>query len=145
MGWILLFLSGHLLSSLLVYLNHRFILHGILGKWGKLPILKQARRLHAEHHRHAYDEDRNNHFEPAWVTIGFAMIMGLIGTFISFPFALGIASFGLLYSYRHKRIHNVDMDSKFSLHHKHHHQGNARKNFSGVYPFVDRLFGTWDR
>lgn len=139
---LLLFILGHIVSSLLVYFNHRIIFH---GKLGKLPILRDLRKLHMEHHRHAYDDERNKHFEPAWVTILLFAIMGAIGIFINTPFALGMVSFAALYAYRHKRIHNEDKDSVFSIHHRHHHKRNARKNFSGVYPAIDRVFGTYEK
>jgi len=139
---LLLFILGHIASSLLVYFNHRIIFH---GKLGKLPVLRDLRKLHMEHHRHAYDDERNKHFEPAWVTILLFSIMGAIGFFINTPFALGMVSFAALYAYRHKRIHNEDKDSVFSIHHRHHHKRNARKNFSGVYPIIDRIFGTYEQ
>lgn len=135
-----LFFIGHIFSAILVYLNHRFVFH---GKLGKLPILDKLRALHLEHHRHAYDDERNKHFEPLWVSASLLFIIVLIGKFVSLPFGLGLLSFAFLYAYRHKRIHNEDTTSRFSIHHRHHHTRNARKNFSGVYPVVDKIFGTF--
>lgn len=135
-----LFLVGHIFSSLLVYFNHRFVFH---GKLGKLPVLSYLRKLHIEHHRHAYDDERNMHFEPTWVTVTLLSVMVATGVFLNPYFALGMLSFAFLYAYRHKRIHNEDKTSVFSIHHRHHHTRNARKNFSGVYPVIDRIFGTY--
>jgi sterol desaturase/sphingolipid hydroxylase (fatty acid hydroxylase superfamily) len=135
---LVLFLFGHLISAVAVYLNHRFLLHGRLGR---LPILKKLKRLHALHHAHAYDEVRNDYFEPAWVKAAFAVV--LLGVcFISVSFSLGLLSFGLFYGYRHKSIHNTDLDSHFSIHHRHHHLVNPRCNYSGIYPSIDYIFGT---
>lgn len=138
---LVLFFVGHIFSAILVYLNHRFVFH---GKLGKLPVLNKLRALHVEHHRHAYDDERNLHFEPAWVTASLLIAIALVGTFVSLPFSIGLSSFAILYAYRHKRIHNKDTTSTFSIHHRHHHTRNARKNFSGVYPVVDRMFGTFE-
>jgi sterol desaturase/sphingolipid hydroxylase (fatty acid hydroxylase superfamily) len=137
---LVLFLFGHALSSLLVYLNHRFVLH---GKLGKLPLLKDFRQLHIAHHRHAYDDERNLHFEPLWLTGSLFFIIGGIGVLVNGYLALGMASFAGLYAYRHKRIHNKDESSYFSKHHRYHHTRNGRVNFSGIYPWIDKLFGTF--
>jgi len=136
-----LFALGHIISALLVYFNHRFVFH---GKLGKLPILSNLRLLHIEHHRHAYDEKRNEHFEPIWVTLSLFSVIALVGLYINIPLACGMASFAAVYAYRHKRIHNKDKDSFFSIHHRYHHTRNAKRNFSGVYPVIDRIFGTYE-
>lgn len=136
-----LFLFGHIFSAILVYLNHRFVFH---GKLGRLPILRSTSYLHRKHHRHAYDDDRNLYFEPLWVTVSLFSLISLIGIFINHFFALGIFSFALVYGHRHKKIHNEDKTSRFSLHHRHHHTKNSRKNFSGVYPVIDKVFGTFE-
>jgi len=133
------FALGHILSALIIYLNHRFVFH---GKLGKLPILKKTRHLHALHHAHAYDKERNNYFEPLWVKMSFYGLLLLIGSFINWSFSLGLLSFGLLYAYRHKSIHNEDIGSYFSVHHRYHHTVNTKCNYSGVYPIIDHIFGT---
>ena len=135
----LLLSFGHFLAVVAVYLNHRFVFH---GKLGKLPLLKRAKRLHALHHAHAYTEDRNSYFEPLWFKVIFFTSLLLVSMLISTPFAFGLLSFAILYAYRHKRIHNQDTTSYFSLHHRHHHSVNPQTNFSGVYPSVDKIFGT---
>lgn len=138
---LVLFLFGHIFSATAVYLNHRFVFHGRLGK---LPLLKNLKSLHIKHHKHAYDEQRNQHFEPLWITLSLFTLIIMIGIIFSYPFSLGMFSFALVYAYRHKRIHNEDKTSHFSLHHRHHHTKNPRKNFSGVYPVIDKVFGTYE-
>ena len=133
------FILGHILSAFIVYLNHRFVFHGRLGR---LPGFRATRRLHALHHTHAYDEERNNYFEPLWVKVIFYGFLLLIGSLVNWSFSLGLLSFGLLYSYRHKSIHNGDTSSYFSVHHRHHHTVDTKCNYSGVYPVIDYIFGT---
>ena len=132
---------GHVAAALAVYLNHRFIFHGRLGR---LPILKKLTRLHKLHHAHAYDDKRNDYFEPLWVSLSFYIGVIGIALIVSLPFALGILSFGLLYSTKHRRLHNKDESSASYRHHRHHHMKNPRSNFSGIYPFIDSLFRTRD-
>ena len=137
--YVLCFVIGHVLASFGVYLNHRFVFH---GKLGKLPFFKFTKRLHAMHHAHAYTDDRNDYFEPLWLKIMLFALLCVIGVVVNISFALGLASFGLLYVYRHERIHNDDKTSRFSLHHQHHHTVNVKCNYSGVYPVIDYIFGT---
>jgi len=137
--YLLVFLIGHYIAALGVYLNHRFLFHGRLGK---LPILKYFKRLHANHHKHAYDSQRNDFFEPWWVKAVFIAIILTSSMVIGIAFPLGVLSFGLIYAYRHKRIHNRDRTSHFALYHYYHHSVDLRTNYSGVYPFIDHLFGT---
>jgi hypothetical protein len=132
------FSLGHFTSVLAVYLNHRFVFHGRLGR---LPILRKFRKLHIKHHLCAYNDDKEEYFEPPWVKVVFFILVVIVG-FISAPFSLGLLSFGALYAYRHKRIHSVDKTSKFSLHHAYHHKVDSRVNYSGVYPIIDYFFGT---
>tara|TARA_R110000824_G_scaffold218601_1_gene405318 strand:- start:698 stop:1150 length:453 start_codon:yes stop_codon:yes gene_type:complete len=137
--YVVLFSIGHIIAAIAVYLNHRFVFH---GKLGRLPILRNTRKLHLKHHAHAYDDVRNEYFEPLWVKVGFYLFISLVGTLFSWAFALGLFSFGLLYSYRHKNIHNADTSSYFSIHHRYHHVVDPRYNYSGIYPSIDYLFGT---
>ena len=130
---------GHFTAAVAVYLNHRFVFHGFLGK---LPVLRQLRKLHCLHHAHAYDNQRNNYFEPIWVRALFFVVIGLFGFYLSWAFSFGLLTYGIFYYYRHKAIHNYDFTSNFSLHHEYHHKKNPFTNFSGIYPFIDRIFGT---
>ena len=112
------------------------------GRLGRLPLLRKIRKLHIKHHLHAYDCERNYHFEPLWFKVLFYYFFAALGFFVNWPFALGLLSFTLLYAYRHKSIHNKDKTSRFSTHHYYHHRYDTRKNFSGVYPVIDNIFGT---
>ena len=140
-AFIILFCLGHIISAIAVYLNHRFVFHGRIGR---LPLIRKLRVLHLRHHIHAYDDERNDYFEPLWVKVVFYILLLLVG-FLNIAFAAGLLSFALLYSYRHKSIHNKDETSRFSVHHRHHHRFNCMANFSGVYPIIDHIFGTVDK
>ena len=139
MAHLLLFILGHIISATAVYLNHRFVFHGRLGR---LPLIRKLRKLHILHHLHAYDDERNFYFEPLWFKVLFYCFFVSLGACVNWPFALGLLSFALVYSYRHNRIHNEDRTSRFSVHHYHHHKADPRTNFSGVYPIIDYIFGT---
>ena len=138
-GIIMFITVGHFFGALLVYLNHRFIFH---TKLGNLPLLKNLKKLHAMHHAHAYNEQRNKYILVPfmWIIAIFIKII-LIGVLINIWFAIGIGTFSLLYSYRHYAIHNNDKSSRFFRHHKMHHI-NPKYNFSGIYPFIDFIFRT---
>ena len=129
---------GHFFCALVVYLNHRFIFH---TKLGDKFFFKKLKRLHAMHHKHSYDDKRNEFIlVPFKFQIILFLIVALIAV-INLYFAIGIISFSALYSYRHFAIHNDDNSSKFYIHHNIHHK-NIKYNFSGIYPFIDTIFGT---
>jgi sterol desaturase/sphingolipid hydroxylase (fatty acid hydroxylase superfamily) len=129
---------GHWFGAVVLYLSHRFIFH---GKLGKLPVLKDFRRLHAKHHRHLGE---NEHlFVPFWAKCAILSVIVAVA-FVSPAFSAGLLSFSLLYSFRHFAIHNHDTTSRFH-HHHHYHHVKANKNYSGVYPFLDKLFGTYEK
>ena len=86
MLFIFLLVLGFFFTSLMFYLNHRFVGHGKLGKW---PLLKHIRKMHIIHHRNDYNEDRNNHLRlPTWSKALF-FITFLMISLISVPFAAG--------------------------------------------------------
>jgi sterol desaturase/sphingolipid hydroxylase (fatty acid hydroxylase superfamily) len=137
---ILIFIAGHLCGALGFYLNHRFILH---GKIGDMRFFRKLKRLHTLHHAHPYDDKRNDHIAiPLWGKLLMAKLVLVLSIF-SVSFALGGLSFFLYYGYRHHSIHNKDKSSYFSRHHRYHHVRDPRVNHSGVYPFVDIIFGTY--
>lgn len=137
---VFLFVVGFFFTSLMFYLNHRFVGHGPLGKW---PILNHMRRLHMIHHKNDYNEKRNDHLKlPIWAKLLFLLVFCLI-SLVSVPFALGYISYSLYYEWMHYRIHNGDLESKCGQHHYLHHRKSARHNFSGTMPFIDKLFGTY--
>jgi sterol desaturase/sphingolipid hydroxylase (fatty acid hydroxylase superfamily) len=128
--------GGHAVGALLFYCFHRFIFHGPLGKY---PILKSWKALHTAHH--ASPEDPGSFFFPWWANaIIWAGTAALI--FVVPAFALGMFSFFGLYAYRHRRAH-LGSSSSWARHHKSHHFKFPRANFSGSYPIVDQIFGTY--
>jgi sterol desaturase/sphingolipid hydroxylase (fatty acid hydroxylase superfamily) len=137
---ILLTLAGFFVTSLMFYLNHRFVGHGKLGKW---PILKYIRKMHLLHHRNDYNDKRNDYLRlPLWSKALFFAVY-LILCFISVPFAFGYLMYVFYYEWLHFKMHNDDHTGWCSRHHFIHHRKSARHNFSGTMPFIDRLFGTY--
>ena len=137
---ITLILAGFFVTSLMFYLNHRFVGHGKLGKW---PLLRYIRKMHMIHHRNDYNEKRNQHLLlPLGAKILFVLMFLLI-SLVSMPFAVGYILYSLYYEWLHYRMHNDDQSGMCSRHHFIHHRKSARHNFSGTMPFIDRLFGTY--
>ncbi len=133
-------ISGFFITSLMFYLNHRFVGHGKLGKW---PILRYIRRMHLIHHKNDYNEKRNNYLKlPLWSKALF-FISFLILSLMSLSFAIGYLFYVLYYEWLHYKMHNDDKTGWCSNHHFIHHRKSARHNFSGTMPFIDKLFGTY--
>ncbi len=135
-----LFLIGHFIAALAVYLNHRFVLHGNLRR---VPFLKPLARLHGLHHANLDENNVDKYiFMPWWSKLSFYALM-ILFAFINIPFTIGIISFALLYQYRHWSIHHSDDTSKFYYHHHYHHCVDVKKNLSGIYPVLDKVFQTY--
>ena len=131
---------GFFFTSLMFYLNHRFVGHGPLGKW---PLLHHIKRLHLIHHKNDYNEKRNDHLTlPIWAK-GLFFAVFLMIALISASFAVGCAAYVLYYSWMHYRIHNGDLESSCGQHHYTHHRKSIKHNFSGTMPFIDKIFGTY--
>jgi sterol desaturase/sphingolipid hydroxylase (fatty acid hydroxylase superfamily) len=138
---LLLFLIGHFGSALFLYFVHRFVFHGKLRRY---PVLKNLAKLHGLHHANLAAANL-----AKFIFVPLPIVLLLIGIvvgssyFIGIYFGIGIASFGFLYAQRHWAIHHHDFSSRFFYHHDYHHRGNVLMNFSGVYPFIDRIFKTY--
>lgn len=127
--------AGHFSAALLFYFFHRCIFHGPLGKW---PVLKKWAAIHAAHHRSPHDPGA--FFFPWWAnTIIWALTVALC--FASLAFGVGMLSFFVLYSYRHRAAH-LGSRKRWARHHLTHHYAAPNSNFSGSYPFIDKLFNT---
>jgi len=136
---VVLFGVGFFMTSVMFYLNHRFVGHGPLGKW---PLLHHIKRLHLIHHRNDYNDKRNEHLVlPMWSKFLFFAVFGLFAM-VSIPLASGYISYVVYYSWMHYKIHNHDKSSKCYNHHYGHHRKSIKHNFSGTMPFIDKLFGT---
>lgn len=135
---------GHVLGSLLVYANHRFVLHGWIGR---LRMFSWARHLHAMHHKHAYPsssgEDvyyRYYSATPTWVKISLSLIF-LAVCFFSVPLGIGLSSAIVYYEIMHRNIHGRWRNTYTGRHHEAHHR-RPKYNFAGVYPWIDSVFRT---
>lgn len=156
-----LFTIGYVATTLAYYINHRFIFHGRLPIW--VPrIIRRTHQwysgFHMRHHIFAFPEETSVEEVKEYLTIPtlakLLMLSGLIITsYVSAGLALGIATFFIMYGIRHGRIHGmyvpgfkpIDKNSIHYQHHMlHHSRGNWSKfNFSGVHPWVDKLFKTY--
>lgn len=136
--FIFTFLFGHFFAAIFLYLMHRFVFHGFLKRW---PLLRTLAKLHGYHH--AKVDDIKYMIAPFWAKISLALVLLLFGYFIHIGFSLGIASFGILYMFRHWSIHQSEKKTRFYYHHMFHHY-NVKTNFSGIYPFIDKIFNTYE-
>jgi len=139
---LVLFIFAFFITSIMFYLNHRFVGHGPLGK---LPLLRHIKRLHLIHHRNDYNDKRNEYLLlPFWAKVCFGGLFISLW-FISFPFAVGYIGYVFYYGWQHYKIHNHDKDSRCSEHHYIHHRKSIKHNFSGTMPFIDKIFRTYYR
>lgn len=141
---LILFALGHLLGSFAIYANHRFILHGSLGK---LWFLSWARRLHAMHHKHAYVEDGEEDLyhryftrTPILAQVVVTVLLILV-SIVSIPLSLGFISAWCYYEFTHRMIHGAWRSSWIGRHHELHHK-RPKGNFAGVHPWMDTIFKT---
>tara|TARA_R110002020_G_scaffold445998_2_gene658132 strand:+ start:792 stop:1241 length:450 start_codon:yes stop_codon:yes gene_type:complete len=136
---LLLIIIGHFTAALLVYLNHRFVFH---GKLGKTKVLKPLTRYHALHHKHAWGARMPSYIiMPKWARFFFTWVYVGVA-WLSFPFAMGLLSFSLYYAYNHLAIHRAKHYGHSYYHHTLHHM-KPKWNFSGMYPFIDKLFSSY--
>lgn len=152
------FFLGYFLTALAYYFNHRFLFHKRTPKW--MPkVIKKAHRwyanFHTQHHIHAWPDSYRVHEFIRIPLFGKIMMGGiaLATTLISPLMALGILTFFTVYWVRHSAIHGIsvlgnkplDDTSPYYQHHMlHHTNGNWHKsNFSGVHPWIDKVFGTF--
>jgi sterol desaturase/sphingolipid hydroxylase (fatty acid hydroxylase superfamily) len=136
----LLLIVGHLLMSLLFYLNHKLIFH---GKLGKLKFLRGWKRIHTNHHKDFFGEDKKKALGllPFWGWLIFLAVCSSLG-FINIFFAIGMFSYVVLYEWSHSRAHKRPKKTKWAQMHIRHHTHSPRKNFATFYVFWDKLFKT---
>jgi sterol desaturase/sphingolipid hydroxylase (fatty acid hydroxylase superfamily) len=101
-------------------------------------MLRWLRAIHTKHHAKPHLLERAAF--PPWSKVLIAFLMLFIGV-ISIPFALGVCSFFPVYSYRHWEAHNGS-DAHWAKHHMYHHLKDPHSNFGGIYPIMDKIFGT---
>ena len=134
---LLIFVAGHFSGAYMFYFFHRHIFHGSLGKY---PLLRQWRSIHTRHHRRPLDP--GTFFFPWWANL--AIWVFAVCLFLVTPaFSIGLASFFAYYAYMHRAAH-VGADTRSGRHHRSHHYGKHNANFSGAYPFIDKIFGTYE-
>lgn len=135
---VMLVIAGHFFGAYMFYFFHRYIFHGPLGKY---PILKQWKAIHTRHHQRP--QDPGAFFFPWWANLA-VWVYAFSLFLISPPFSIGVISFFAFYAYRHKLAH-TGFRSTAADHHMSHHNGKVKSNFSGTYPFIDKIFGTYQK
>ena len=159
---ILLFIIGYVATTFAYYINHRFIFHGKMPQWMPKPIKRLHRwyaGFHLRHHLNAFPDESGttSHVEeylqvPAYgKIIAGLLLLGI--SFFSIGLATGVLTFFIVYGVRHGTIHGISVvgfgpvskSSQYYRHHMSHHtKGNWNKyNFSGVHPYVDKIFKTY--
>jgi len=133
---------GHFGAATLVYLNHRFVFH---GKLGNKRVLKPIKRYHTRHHQKP--NSQKHLLTPLWARFMFCVAYALVGWYISLWLMVGLASFSIYYAIYHYRIHKRGVPTNRYLrrsfyHHKLHHDVPT-VNFSGMHPFIDKVFSTY--
>jgi len=78
---------------------------------------------------------------PIWARVMFVAIYVAI-SFVSLAFAFGMLTFSIYYGYNHLAIHEKKHRNHSYFHHTLHHE-DPTVNFSGMYPFIDKLFSTY--
>jgi hypothetical protein len=137
---LVLILVGHFIAAFIVYVNHRFVFHGRLGRF---PLLRKIHLKHALHHAHTSGVSLKKHiFAPLWAQIGFTVLYACVGYFVSASLMIGLISFSVYYAHTHLKIHTKKIRTHAYWHHRYHHR-HPNVNFSGMYPFIDRLFSTY--
>lgn len=151
---------GFLIWSLIEYLIHRFILH---GQWFSSTRLYQQHSIyHHQYFNHEYmsaeksiDTNRVLIFTSDLITLiavnGFLSAgLGLLtsrdlGLLFFLAGILYIAVYEVAHAVSHQRsLSNLPILRKNAKHHRDHHHPSlmARKNFSVVLPFWDRVLGS---
>ena len=158
---ILLFVTGYIATTFAYYINHRFIFHGKLPPWTPGQIKKLHRwysGFHLRHHLNAFPKnglttnvEEHLHVPIYAKIIACLMLLGI--SFFSTGLAGGVLTFFIVYGIRHGTIHGINVVgfkpvpeySYYYKHHMSHHtKGNWTKyNFSGVHPYVDKIFKTY--
>ena len=137
MSALLLLVAGHFLGAYMFYFFHRYIFHGPLGRY---PLLKRWKAIHTLHH--GKPDDPGTFFFPWWANTAIWLLAA--GLFFMIPaLAIGLASFFAYFAYRHRAAH-TGSNTRSGRHHRSHHYGRSAANFSGAYPFIDKLFGTYE-
>ena len=128
---------GHLAGAYSFYFFHRYIFHGPLGRY---PVLREWRAMHTRHH--ARPDDPGAFFFPWWANlIIWTIAAGMV--WIVPAFGIGLFSFFGLYAHRHRLAHSGGK-TRQSIHHMNHHTSSPRVNFSGPYPILDKVLGTYE-
>jgi sterol desaturase/sphingolipid hydroxylase (fatty acid hydroxylase superfamily) len=159
----ILFAVGYFLAAIAYYANHRWIFHGRPRgpQWLK-ALWKRYSKYHSMHHAKWKLHDPET---KKWMTVPTLakqvslLMLVILGIAIGPGAPIGIGLFFIVYGIRHGSIHGCapwPFQSQFPIelkewkkassvwkHHMSHHLVDPNINHSGVHPFIDRMFGTY--
>lgn len=134
-------LAGLIAWTLLEYVLHRFVLHGV----------EPFRAWHLVHHRDPSQPIRVPlAFSAALVVTVLGLSTALLGTdSLAAPLSVGLLIGDMLQETVHQGLHAQGVFGlslvRLSAHHGHHHHVDERAAFGTITTFWDRCFGTMPR
>ena len=136
----LLFFVGFIHGSLIEYLVHRYLFHG-LGKKKDSIFAYHLRDHHLVSRRNDFIDNKLSVHEAIGVV--FLVALHVPAFFLSLYFFAGIAFYAFLFVALHNTMHKTPgLAKKYFWWHWNHHMKNQNKSWNVVLPIFDLLTGT---
>ena len=136
----LLFFVGFIHGSLIEYLVHRYLFHG-LGKKKDSIFAYHLRDHHLVSRRNDFIDNKLSAHEAIGVV--FLVALHVPAFFLSLYLFAGIAFYALLFVVLHNTMHKTPgLAKKYFWWHWNHHMKNQNKSWNVVLPIFDLLTGT---
>ena len=136
----LLFFVGFIHGSLIEYLVHRYLFHG-LGKKKDSIFAYHLRDHHLVSRRNDFIDNKLTVHEAIGVV--FLVALHVPAFFLSTYLFAGIAFYALLFVVLHNTMHKTPgLAKKYFWWHWNHHMKNQNKSWNVVLPIFDLLTGT---
>ena len=136
----LLFLVGFIQGSLIEYLVHRYLFHG-LGKKKDSMFAYHLRDHHLVSRKNDFIDNKLSVHEAIGVV--FLVALHAPALFLSTYLFAGIAFYAFLFVVLHNTIHKTPgLAKKYFPWHWNHHMKNQNKSWNVVLPIFDVLTGT---
>ena len=136
----LLFFVGFIHGSLIEYLVHRYLFHG-LGKKKDSIFAYHLRDHHLVSRRNDFIDNKLSVHEAIGVV--FLVALHVPAFFLSLYLFAGIAFYALLFVVLHNTMHKTPgLAKKYFWWHWNHHMKNQNKSWNVVLPIFDLLTGT---
>ena len=136
----LLFLLGFVQGSLIEYLVHRYLFHG-LGKKKDSMFAYHLRDHHLVSRKNDFIDNKLSVHEAIGVV--FLVALHVPALFLSTYLFTGIAFYAFLFVVLHNTMHKTPgLAEKYFWWHWNHHMKNQNKSWNVVLPIFDLLTGT---